>query len=235
MHPGENRDGYITNQDICDQLVLAIGLAKAKYPEAEHIFIYDNATTHTKRRDDALSACQMTLKPSANFGVASTGPNGDKVKIRMANAKFADGSPQDLHFPDTHAKFPGQFKGVTKILEERGIDTTGLKLQCSQSKCKTLAQGEVQSCCARRILFNQPDFMEQKSSLEELAEAHGCSVLLLPKFHCELNPIEQCWGCAKRVYRQFPPSKSKADLKANMLASLNSVPIESIRRSVVLH
>ncbi|QRV73099.1 DDE superfamily endonuclease [Ceratobasidium sp. AG-Ba] len=85
-------------------------------------------------------------------------------------------------------------------------------------------------CCARRVLSDQPDFVDIKSALEEIAEAHECQVLFLPKFHCELNPIEQCWGYAKHVYRQFPPSKSEADLEANMLASLDAIPLESIRR-----
>lgn len=172
----------------------------------------------------------MTLGPSKNFGITSIGLTGEKNKIRMADARFSDGSPQALYFPADHPRYPGQFKGVTNILQERGIDASGLKLTCPYFKCEKLDTGDTPTCCARRILFNQPDFMEQKSLLEELAESHGCSVLLLPKFHCELNPIEQCWGYAKRVYRQFPPSRSESDLKANMVASLDSVPLDSIRR-----
>lgn len=227
MFPGKARDGYLTNEQICTQLVEAIRIAKAKYPDAEHVFIYDNATTHTKRREDALSAAKMTLGPSKNFGnVVSTDSSGQKIRVRMEDATLLDGSRQSLYFPDNHPKYPGFFKGVAEILRERGVDVTGLKLQCPQSKC----DAEVAKCCARRVMFNQPDFTHHASALEEIAESHGCQVLLLPKFHCELNPIEQCWGFAKRVYRQFPPSKLESDLKANMLAALDSVPLDSIRR-----
>ncbi|KAJ6505357.1 hypothetical protein C8R45DRAFT_1209132 [Mycena sanguinolenta] len=53
---------------------------------------------------------------------------------------------------------------------------------------------------------------------------------MVPKFHPELNFIEQCWGYAKRIYRMFPESSSEEDLERNMLAALDSVPLASIRR-----
>lgn len=56
----------------------------------------------------------------------------------------------------------------------------------------------------------------------------GMEVLFPPKFHCELNCMEQCWGYAKRVYRGNLMSSSKADLERNVIAALNSVPVISI-------
>ncbi|KAG8730978.1 hypothetical protein FRC10_002149 [Ceratobasidium sp. 414] len=217
MLPGKSRDGYLTNERIRSQLTQAIGIVKAKYPNAEHVFVFDNATTHTKKREDIANPLKMTLGPSNNIGdVASLGADGRKLRVRMEGARFADGSQQDLYYPLDHAKYPGYFKGLTEILRERGIVIPGLKLQCTGKN--------------RRILSDEPDFVDHKSALEELAEAHECQVLFLPKFHCELNPIEQCWGYAKQVYRQLPPSKSEADLRTNMLLSLSSVPLDSIRR-----
>ena len=39
------------------------------------------------------------------------------------------------------------------------------------------------------ILFNQPDFVPQKSELQELIEKRGHLCDFYPKYHCELNFI----------------------------------------------
>jgi hypothetical protein len=41
-----------------------------------------------------------------------------------------------------------------------------------------------------RLLSKQDDFQLQKSLLEEKITEHGHLCVFLPKFHCELNPIE---------------------------------------------
>ncbi|QRV74793.1 DDE superfamily endonuclease [Ceratobasidium sp. AG-Ba] len=231
LFPGRTRDGYLTGAKVRDQLTKAIGIVKRRYPDVDHVFIYDNATTHTRRREDLAAISKMTLQPSQNVGdviETRTDEQGSiqKIRVRFANVQFPDGSPQSLYFADDHPQYPGYFKGIAELLRERGISTAKLRLQCMTGK-KCVAKSR---CCARQVLSDQPGFEEQESALEEIAGEHGCRVLFLPKFHCELNPIEQCWGYAKRVYREFPASKSQADLKANTLAALNSVPLDSIRR-----
>ena len=84
----------------------------------------------------------------------------------------------------------------------------------------------------RRILFNEPDFVNQKSELELLAESRGYKVLFLPKFHCELNFIEQVWGYAKRKYRLYPPSSDEGDLEKNVKKAMEEVPLITMRRWV---
>lgn len=64
--PGKNRDGYFTSDDIEAQAQEAMDIASEAYPDYDHVFIYDNATTHQKWADGALSACKMpkgTSKP----------------------------------------------------------------------------------------------------------------------------------------------------------------------------
>ena len=80
------------------------------------------------------------------------------------------------------------------------------------------------------MLYNEPDFVAVESRLEAAAKAHGVKIIFLPKFHCELNFIEQCWGYAKAHYRLKPPSPKEEDLERNLLEAVNSVPIITIRR-----
>jgi len=123
------------------------------------------------------------------------------------------------------------FKRGPVLLQERGLhEEVKLNAQCQKFKCRTGNK----NCCQRRVLYHQPDFVQAKSLLKELCEARGYTVLFLPKFHCGLNFIEQCWGFAKRVYRKFPASSKEADLENNVLSALESVPLESMRKSVKL-
>lgn len=154
-----------------------------------------------------------------------------KEKVRMANGTFRDGREQKFYFPEGHPQV-GLFKGMATILEERGYTgCNGMKgklAECAKFKCPPQA-GAV-NCCCRRILFNEPDFVNVPSLLELECNARGYGVNFLPKFHPELNPIEQCWGSSKRTYRKFPASSKEADLERNVVDALDSVPLLSIRR-----
>jgi hypothetical protein len=48
--------------------VVAIEILKSNYPDENHVFVYDNAMTHSKQADNALSARQMPKNPSESFG-----------------------------------------------------------------------------------------------------------------------------------------------------------------------
>jgi hypothetical protein len=212
---GKNREGYFTNTDILSQTTTAMDILAEFYPNNEHKFVFDNATTHTARSDSALSARRMpkgtkvvgefwgavvpVLDDDGNQ-VYMRDNNGKltrkpaKMKIHMDNATFEDGSPQPLYFPDDHPISPGCFKGMAVLLEERGlVKESKLRYECPGFKCKP----GMTDCCCRRALYTQPDFVAVESLLETHARVRGFEVLFLPKFHCELNFIEQCWGYAK--------------------------------------
>ncbi len=242
MRPGKNRDGYFTYEEICNQAAEAMAILQEFYPQYEHVFIYDNASTHLKRAPDALSARRMPKnipKAGTNWGVETTKrnpitgkieyqPDGkpEKIKIRMADAHLADGTPQPLYFPEGH-EHAGIFKGMAVVLQERGFgDMSKVRAECKDFKC---APG-LTTCCCRRILYNQPDFVAVESLLESTCKAYGFKVMFLPKFHCELNFIEQCWGYAKRIYRLNPESSREDVLQKNALTALNSIPLESMRK-----
>ncbi|OAX44084.1 hypothetical protein K503DRAFT_679515, partial [Rhizopogon vinicolor AM-OR11-026] len=53
----------------------------------------------------------------------------------------------------------------------------------------------------------------------------------LPKFHCELNPIEMYWGWCKYLYREVP-KKTFQDAKRCAEEQLDACPTEVIRQFI---
>ena len=94
------------------------------------------------------------------------------------------------------------------------------KIQIYCQRCLHLVKNSStnleQCACCRRILYNQPDFADAESLLK--TNCHSCRihVVCLPKFHCELNFIEQCWGRAKGVYRTSSPPHMKMTSKQTL-------------------
>ena len=239
---GKGRDGYFDNDQIRNQLSTAMSIVKEAYPDEDHIFIFDNAKTHSKRTEGSQSALRMTKGPSANFlvEVNDVGVDGKvkytpdrkilKKKVKMSNGQLKDGTEQEFYWPDdADHEFHGQFKGMVWILEERGYHNAGkLKAQCGK-KFSDCLPGKT-DCCCQLLLLNEPDFANVESILETEARDHGFQVVFLPKFHCELNPIEQCWGYTKRRYRLLPASSSDADLEKNVVGCLDEIPLITMRR-----
>ncbi|KAL1749625.1 hypothetical protein FB107DRAFT_225179 [Schizophyllum commune] len=113
------------------------------------------------------------------------------------------------------------------IIRERGLwPAGGLNAECAGFKCAP----ESTSCCCRRLLFSQPDFVNNKSALQELVEQRGHICDFYPKYHCELNFIEQYWGAAKFAYRVARRSTNIDEMESKMLSSLDDVPLLQIRR-----
>ena len=109
--------------------------------------------------------------------------------------------------------FPsGVSKGLSIVLQERGINT------------QSLIADQM-----REILRNHPDFKYEKSRIEHFIEGKGHIVYLLPKYHCELNPIERVWAQAKR-YSKAHCNYSIVSLRNTVAPALESVPLESIQR-----
>jgi len=64
------------------------------------------------------------------------------------------------------------------------------------------------NCCMWKLLASQQDFKEEKPLIWIIIENAGHKCWFLPKFHCELNPIEMYWGWAKahesRWWEHYP-------------------------------
>ena len=180
----------------------AIPIFEACFPRCQVLFAFDNAASHATFSPDALIAKHMNLNPGGKQ------PN-------MRSTYFGERIQQDMIFPsDYHIpELCGQPKGLRQVLMERGLwPDKGLKLEE-----------------ARKIMSEQPDFLEQKGWLEEAIVAAGHQIVFYPKFHCELNYIENFWGAAKRF------SRSRCDyswtgLQRTVPPALASVPLTTIRR-----
>jgi len=158
----------------------AIDILQEYYPDFEHVFIYNNATTHLKRAEDALSAQKMPKgipKPGKNWGIEVSKRNPttgkvvycpdesiEKTKILMKDGCFNNGEPQPLYFPMDHTdkNLQGKFKGMVVILQEQGFgDMSKVLASCKNFKCKP---GETR-CCCRRILYNHENPVVTKNDV----------------------------------------------------------------------
>ena len=74
----------------------------------------------------------------------------------------------------------GRAKGLRIVLQERGVAVDGKN------------RPELEA-----ILKEHDDFKNEKSMVERFISSRGHECLFLPKYHCELNPIERVWGRAK--------------------------------------
>ena len=117
---------------------------------------------------------------------------GKQVKecIRMTDGRLTNGDPHPLYFPEGHEE-AGWFKGMAQLLVERGyVDASQLKAECKHFKCP----GDGPACCCRQLMYSQPDFTSVESRLESSCRVRGFHVIFVPKYYCELNFTEQCWG-----------------------------------------
>jgi hypothetical protein len=89
------------------------------------------------------------------------------------------GNTQKMMHPD------GWPKGLQTVLEECGFNVHGMK-----AKCSPVCPFKNEACCMARLLSKQDDFTGQVSTLETVITDARHECIFLPKFHCELNPIE---------------------------------------------
>ena len=98
------------------------------------------------------------------------------------------------------------------ILEERGINTSAMVADDM-----------------RVVLANHFDFVNEKTIVEHYCDQEGVLALFLPKFHCELNPIERVWGQAK-VYTRMYTNFTFPRLRTIIHPALDSVSTDLIRK-----
>lgn len=120
-----------------------------------------------------------------------------------------------------------KFLGMRHILEEWGIVSKGKLRECPGFKCR---ESSTEDCCVWKLLYTQPNFASAKSAVEEVIEAAGHYCIFYPKFHCELNFIEQVWGMAKRFFRDMNRAPNQKQLEKTVIACLDMVPLINFLR-----
>jgi len=98
-------------------------------------------------------------------------------------------------------------------------------------KCDGDNGNHTKECCAFGALQACEDFNADTKRLTEIIHAAGHRVLYLPKYHCELNPIERYWAGMKK-YIKARTDHTAATLRTLVEEALvnNVVPVESVRR-----
>jgi hypothetical protein len=82
------------------------------------------------------------------------------------------------------------YKGLLQILKELGLID-----ESTESKSILLPR-------LREILSSHPSFEDKNTYLEQLAQKYCVKIIWVPKFHCELNPIEGLWCFMKWFVRK---------------------------------
>jgi hypothetical protein len=230
---GKNHEGYWTGEHFVKQVSILqytlFTLLKIKYcqlrtkiiPAFERahgagyqaLFLIDNSQGHSAYAEDALLTSRMNVNP------------GGKQAHMRDGWYDHDGRTvsQSMVYPSDHPQFPNQPKGIKAVLIERGLYKSGCRGRCE--KCNPDVDV---ACCNKHVLERQPDFQQQKSLVQETIEQSGHMCIFLPKFHCELNPIEFFWGRVKKYLRDNCDYTFDT-LKKNMPLALASVSVNTIR------
>src|SRR6266481_4469533 len=174
IYLGSQGDPWWDNKQLMDQMAAAIEIFDAAHPDCQALFIFDQSSTHASLPPDALQAFDMNKS------------NGRKQR-KQHDTVIPQTNP-DPQFPGQVQKMTtlsGEAKGLQAVLEECRFQVRKLR-----AKCLPVCPFESQNCCMARLLSQQEDFADQESMLESMIKEQGHLCLFLPKFHCELNPIE---------------------------------------------
>ena len=106
----------------------------------------------------------------------------------------------------------GTPKGMKLVLEERSVNVSGMKAEDM-----------------RLALQQMHDFKYEKTKLENLLVSYGYRGIFIPKFHCELNPVERVWAQSKK-YTCAHCDYSFKGLVGTITPSLDSITLDSIRK-----
>lgn len=174
IYPGSNGDAWWDTAQLLVQMKDAISIFEEAHPDCQALFIFDQSSAHASLGPDALRAWDMNKsdggkqRKQRDTVIPHSNPYS-AFRSQPQKMTLADGSP----------------KGMQRVLEERGFN-----VRDKRAKCAPVCPFENADCCMARLLSKQEDFVNQPSMLEAMITDAGHYCIFLPKFHCELNPIE---------------------------------------------
>src|SRR5439155_19491211 len=111
---------------------------EAVFPGYQALFLFDNARNHASYANDALLVRNMNLGPGGEQKCLRPGyMNGDKTQVQPMVDE--GGVP----------------KGIQKVLEERGLWRSGLKLECLKPQCDDYERHSKCKKCVKGSICNQ--------------------------------------------------------------------------------
>ena len=115
MHPGINKDGYFTNEDLALQTTAMMEIFNILHPDCIALIAFDNSSNHHAMAKDALVANRLNLKDGGiNVLLTRSGwfLNGDGLRV-----------VQQMRTSE------GKQKGIRSILKERGLFSGRMELK----------------------------------------------------------------------------------------------------------
>jgi dsDNA-binding SOS-regulon protein len=186
MEPGKNKDGYFDNVTILKQFERLFKMLEFKtvFKNTEKVIFIDNARTHSAKKYDKT----LLFKKSGT------------------NCPY-----ESLEWIED-----GETKTVSFFFDERKENSKGLFVMCQDLKLipedADQKSKDFSLTKLREIISKHPAF-DERSNLEILGDKYGIKVLFLPKFHCELNPIESVWCFMKNFVRKRTDQRYETMLK----------------------
>jgi len=115
-----------------------VPIFECRFPNAQALFAFDNATSHATFMANALRAKQMYL-----------GCGGKQPQMRPTT--YSNEIVQEMCFPPTHPPLLyGEPNGLKIVFKERGLWQPGLRLECKDQKNNPCKDGK--ACCARNVM-----------------------------------------------------------------------------------
>src|SRR5260370_18625507 len=176
-YPGASGDAWWDHTQLFAQVDDAISIFKETHLDYIGLFAFDQSSVHASLGPDVLHVFDM-----------NKGNRGKQQKQKVTIIPMNNPYPEFYGKPQKMTMDTGETNGIQQMLEECGFDVCGMHVKCSP-----VCPFENSDCCMACLLSKQDDFCQQISLLKQKITSRGHLCIFLPKFHCELNPIEMVY------------------------------------------